>query len=181
MSRDQEKNLVARCQQGDRQALDALIRQYERPIYNAAFRMLGDSDEAADVTQTTFLKAFENIDSFDVNRSFFSWIYRIALNAAIDQLKRGERLEPWVESPADGADRPYDRAARAETADRLQAALMDIGDDSRTVLVLRYFSECSYHQIGEILGVPDKTVKSRLYSARQQLKARLERDGKEVA
>ncbi len=180
MIEDQEKSLVARCQQRDRKALDVLIRRYERPIYNAAFRMLGNSDEAADVTQTTFLKAFENIDSFDVNRSFFSWIYRIALNESIDQLKRGKRFEPYVESPAEGSDRPFERAAQDETADRLQAALMDINEESRTVLVLRYFSECSYRQIGEILDIPGKTVKSRLFSARQQLKARLDRDGADI-
>ncbi len=173
MSRDQENSLVAKCQQRDRQALETLISRYERPIYNAAFRMLGNSDEAADVTQTTFLKAFENIDRFDLERSFFSWIYRIALNEAIDQLKRGKRFEPYVETPADGAERPFERAARADVADRVQAALMDINADSRTVLVLRYFSDCSYRQIGEILDIPAKTVKSRLFSARQQLKARL--------
>lgn len=177
MNRDQEIRLVTDCQRGDRQALDLLVKQYQRPVYNAAYRMLGNADEAADVTQATFLKALENIASFDKNFRFFSWIYRIALNESIDRIKKKQRFEPIGEMPAAESDRPQEQAARAQTSDQVQAALMEIKEDLRSVLVLRYFSECSYQQIGEILDLPGKTVKSRLFSARQQLKNRLEQHG----
>lgn len=177
MDRGQEVRLVTDCQQGDRRALGALVTEYQRPVYNAVFRMLGNADEAADVTQTAFLKALENIDRFDPRFRFFSWIYRIALNEAIDQLKHGRRFETIEDAPAAAADRPPDQLARSQTADHVQAALMELKDDLRIVLVLRYFTECSYHQIGEILELPGKTVKSRLFTARQQLKDRLEQHG----
>lgn len=177
MNRDQEIRLVTDCQQGNRQALGTLVSEYQKPVYNAVYRMLGNADEAADVTQTAFLKALESIDSFDPKFRFFSWIYRIGLNEAIDQLKRGKRFEPMTETPVDERPRPQDQVATSQAADQVQAALMEIGEDLREVLVLRYFTECSYHQIGEILELPDTTVKSRLFSARQHLKAQLEQHG----
>lgn len=169
--------MITDCQHGDRQALDALVRQYQRPVFNAVFRMLGDTDEAADVTQTAFLKALERIDQFDPKYKFFSWIYRIALNEAIDQLKRSKHFEPMTEMPAAEIDRPQDQVARSQASEYVQASLMNLKEDLRTVLVLRYFTECSYHQIGDILELPDKTVKSRLFTARQQLKRQLEQRG----
>lgn len=177
MNKDQEIRLLTNCQQGDRRALETLVRQYQRPVYNAAYRMLGNADEAADVTQTTFLKALENLDSYDKKYRFFSWIYRIALNESIDRLKQGTRLEAYIDSAAADRERPPDQTARSELADHVQAALMEMTEDLRSVLVMRYFGECSYQEIGEILDVPGKTVKSRLFSARQQLKARLEQHG----
>ena len=123
MNRDQEIRLVTNCQQGDRRALDALVREYQRPVYNAAYRMLGNADEAADVTQATFLKALENIASFDKKFRFFSWIYRIALNESIDRIKKSQRFEPIGEMPAAESGRPQELAARLQAADQVQAAL----------------------------------------------------------
>ncbi len=177
MNRDQEIRLVTDCQLGDRRALDTLVRQYQRPVYNAAYRMLGNADDAADVTQATFLKALESIHSFDKKFRFFSWIYRIALNESIDRLKASRRFEPFDDTRAADGDRPQDELSRAQSADQVQRALMQLNADLRSVLVLRYFSELSYAQIGEVLDLPGKTVKSRLFSARQQLKARLQHRG----
>ena len=177
MDRDQEIRLVTDCQLGDRRALDTLVRQYQRPVYNAAYRMLGNADEAADVTQATFLKALENIGSFDKKYRFFSWIYRIALNESIDRLKTNRRFETFDDTRAADGERPQDDLSRVQSAELIQRALMQLNEDLRSVLVLRYFSELSYAQIGEVLDLPGKTVKSRLFTARQQLKARLERHG----
>lgn len=169
--------LVRECQLGDRQALGALVDEYQKPVFNAVYRMLGNADEAADVTQTAFLKALERIDSFDPNFRFFSWIYRIGLNEAIDRLKRAGRFEPITETATDETPKPPEQVASLQASDQVQAALMEIKEELREVLVLRYFTECSYHQIGEILRLPDKTVKSRLFSARRQLKAQLAQHG----
>lgn len=177
MDRDQENRLVTSCQHGDRRALETLVRQYQKPVFNAAYRMLGDTEQAADVTQATFLKALEKIQGFDTKHRFFSWIYRIALNESIDQLKRGRRFQPYTDAQDADSNRPPQQAARSETVDQVQAALMTLNEDMRSVLVLRYFSDCSYQEIGKILDLPDKTVKSRLFSARQKLKITLEERG----
>ena len=173
MDKDLEKAMVMGCQNGDRRAMDTLVRQMQTPVFNAAYRMLGSSDEAADVTQTTFLKVFENIQRFDPKRRLFSWIYRIALNESIDQLKRRKRTEPLEDTPTSDTKSPQEMAAASQLSDEVQKTLMELKDEHRTVIVLRYFADCSYQEIGRILGLPEKTVKSRLFTARQQMKIKL--------
>lgn len=177
MDKDRETALIMACQRGDRQALDILVRHFQTPVYNAAYRMLGNVDEAADVTQTAFMKLFENIGRFDPDYRLFSWIYRIALNEAIDQLKRRRHAEPLDEAPFADSDVLQEALSTAQLGITVQAALMDLNEDHRTVIVLHYFTECSYRQIAEILELPVKTVRSRLFTARQQLKCRLQQIG----
>jgi len=177
MNKDRDFALLEDCKRGDRKALDSLVRRYERPVYNAAFRMLGNPDEAADVMQTTFLKAFENLDRFNPKFKFFSWIYRIAINESINQLNRRGRTEPLAESLASDTRGPDERIDTSRSERQVQAVLMSMQDDHRAVLVLRHYSEFSYRQIGEILQIPEKTVKSRLFTARQQMKQKLQENG----
>lgn len=183
MDKDREIALIRDCQQGDRQALDSLVREFERPVFNAAYRMLGNADEAADVTQTAFTKVFENIERFDQRYRLFSWLYRITLNEAIDQIRQRRKLEPFEEpsqEEADGSpelDEPQESCSAAQLRSGVQAMLMELQEDHRAVVVLHYFTDCSYRQIGEILKLPEKTVRSRLFTARQQLKKRLQRHG----
>ena len=169
--------MVTACQDGDKRALATLVENMQKPIYNAAYRMLGNPDEAADVTQTTFLKVFENIQRFDPKYRLFSWTYRIAMNEAIDQLKLRNRTEPLDGSPKSDTELPQDAAVKSELSDNVQATLMELTEDQRAVIVLRYFSECSYQDIGQILQLPGKTVKSRLFTARQQMKNKLNQHG----
>jgi RNA polymerase sigma-70 factor (ECF subfamily) len=169
--------LVIRCRKGDRQALETLVREYEKPVYNAAYRILGNPDDAADVTQAAFLKAFENLDRYDPNYKFFSWIYRIAVNEAINQLKRSRKLQPLDENEVSGSAGPEAGVEAGDLSRRIQDGLMALTDEYRTVVVMRHFSDCSYRQISEILQIPEKTVKSRLYSARQLMKSRLLEQG----
>lgn len=173
MRKDHDHALIEDCMRGDRQALATLVRRYERPVYNAAFRMLGNPDEAADVTQTTFLKAFENLQRFNPDYKFFSWIYRIAVNESINQLNRRKRVTALTEDRAATTPSPDQTLETGRLSGQLQLVLRDLSEDHRAVIVLRHFVECSYRQIGEILQIPEKTVKSRLFSARQQMKERL--------
>lgn len=177
MNKDREIALVKDCQRGDRQALDTLVRHFERPVFNAAYRMLGNVDEAADVSQTTFMKFFENIERFDPKYRLFSWIYRIALNESINQIKRRKDQKPLDLAPYVDSDVSQESVATSQRCGEVQAVLMELPEEHRTVIVLRYFTECSYRQIGEILDLPEKTVKSRLYTARQQMKSRLQLHG----
>jgi RNA polymerase sigma-70 factor (ECF subfamily) len=169
--------LVERCQSGDRQALGELIGQYERPVYNAAYRILGNPDDAADTTQAVFLKAFEHLGQYDPRYKFFSWIYRIAVNESINQLKRGRKQQPLDDHEVAATDSPDAALAASDLSREIQLGLMKLKEDYRTVIVLRHFSECSYAQISEILQIPEKTVKSRLYSARQLMKETLQARG----
>jgi RNA polymerase sigma-70 factor (ECF subfamily) len=177
MHKDRDLALLEDCKRGDRQALDSLVRRYERPLYNAAFRMLGNPDEAADVMQTTFLKAFENLDRFNPKFKFFSWIYRIAINESINQLNRRGRQEPLAETLASATSGPDEKLDAGRKSQQVQAVLMTLQEDHRAVIVLRHYSECSYRQISEILQIPEKTVKSRLFSARQVMKQKLQENG----
>ena len=170
MSKTDDTQLIERCRSGDRQAFEALLVEYEKPVFNAAYRMLNSRDDAQDVTQTVFLKVFENIDQFDPSRRFFSWIYRITLNESINWLGKKNRLEPLTYEAAFEGKGPEQEVESANVAANVQAALMTIKSDYRSVVVLKHFLGCSYMEISQILDVPKKTVKSRLYTARQQLK-----------
>jgi RNA polymerase sigma-70 factor, ECF subfamily len=179
MDKEREVALVRDCQQGDRRGMDTLVRQFEKPVFNAAYRMLGNADEASDVTQAVFLKVFENIRRFDPDCRLFSWVYRIAVNEAIDQLNRRNRFAPHGELPElpCESDAPEDTVSTSELCSEIQAVLMELQPDHRAVIVLRYFTECSYEEIGKVLELPEKTVKSRLFTARQQMKGRLLQHG----
>lgn len=169
--------MVRSCKQGDKKALDTLVRELQKPVYNAAYRMLGNPDEAADVTQTTFLKVFENIERFDPTFRLFSWTYRIAVNESLDQLKRRKRTEPLEHTPKSNTQSPPESVETSQLCGEVQSMLMELNEEQRAVIVLRYFSDCSYQDIGRILELPEKTVKSRLFTARKQLKDKLIRHG----
>ena len=170
MNSDGEMELIESCMNGDRQAFEGLLVRYEKPVYNAAYRMLNSQEDARDVTQTVFLKVIENIDSYDPNYRFFSWIYRIALNESINCLKKQNRLDVLDEDPVSESGDPEEQTGSDQMSRNLQAALMTIKAEYRTVIILKHFVDCSYGEIGQILDLPEKTVKSRLYTARQLLK-----------
>lgn len=174
MLHDESDNLLVEdCKRGDRMALQSLVRRYERTVFNAAYRMLGNPDDAADVAQTTFLKAFENLDQFNPKFKFFSWIYRIAVNESINQINRRNRFGELDDKEIAPDRGPDDLTEAGRYSNEVQAVMLELSEDHRAVIVLRHFTECSYRQIGEILQIPEKTVKSRLFSARQQMKERL--------
>jgi len=176
-SNSREQALIDRCRKGDRQALGELLGNYERPVYNAAYRILGNPDDAADVTQASFLKAFEHLDQYNRNYRFFSWIYRIAINESINQLKRDRKQQSLGDKEVAGTGSPEAVVAASDVSREIQAGLMELTEEYRTVIVLRHFSDCSYRQISDILQIPEKRVKSRLYSARQLMKEILQATG----
>ena len=167
-----DEALVARCRNGDGGGFATLVGRYERPVFNLAFRMLGDREDARDVAQTAFLKALENLDRFDSRYRFFSWLYRIAMNEALDLIGRRARLTELTDVHAADDDILGDLTA-ADLGARVRGALDDLSPDHRAVLVLRHYQDLSYEQIAEVLELPDSTVKSRLYEARERLRAHL--------
>jgi RNA polymerase sigma-70 factor (ECF subfamily) len=170
MHKDEDAALVKGCKRGDRRAMTQLISQYERPVFNAAFRILGNRDDAADATQTVFLKVFEHIADYDQKYKFFSWVYRIAVNESLNQVKKRRSQESLDDGQASPWHGPAEELDSKRLCERVQDALMLLDNDYRNVVVLKHISGFSYQQISEILQLPEKTVKSRLYSARQILK-----------
>lgn len=186
MGEDQDVSLISSCRRGDRDALSVLVSRYEKPVFNAAYRMLGNRAEASDVTQSVFLKVFEHLDEYESKFRFFSWVYRIAINESLDQLQLRQRLEADGDKFIDElavstAATPEDLVDTSHLHDLVQAVLMELQEDYRAVIVLRHFAECSYEQMAEVLHVPEKTIKSRLYSARQAMKEKLRARGVEPA
>jgi RNA polymerase sigma-70 factor, ECF subfamily len=169
--------LVRRCRDGDRGAFEQLVIRYQKAVYNAALRLLRDAEEARDVAQATFLKVFEHLADYDPSFKFYSWIYRRAIRESLNVLGRRRPHERISGEEADEAPGP-DRLIEGEEASRaIEGALMRISPELRTVIVLRHFMHLSYQDMGEILVLPEKTVKSRLYSARQLLRASLFQHG----
>lgn len=169
---ESDEVLVHRCQGGDSSAFRSLVARYERLLYNTAYRVLGNGDDARDVTQVAFMEVAKRIGGYDQNHKFFSWIYRITLNAALNLLRRNGREEPLGDDESGRLELvdPESRAVESEVSRRIQRALMQMSEDHRVVVTLRHFSGCSYREISLILQVEEKTVKSRLFEARQRLR-----------
>lgn len=162
---------------GDRRAFETLLVRYEKPVYNAAYRMLHNRDDARDVTQTVFLKVYENLDQYNPAHRFFSWVYRIALNESINWLKKSNRQEALDYEAEDQGDGPEAMANDQQLGEGMEAALMRISSDYRAVIILKHVLGCSYIEISEVLDIPEKKVKSRLYTARQLLQESLTQQG----
>jgi RNA polymerase sigma-70 factor (ECF subfamily) len=176
VERDHDQALLERIRKGDRAAFETLVVRYQGPIYNAAYRVLGRAEDAADIAQVVFLRIAERLDDYDPQYKFFSWIYRIAINESLNLLRRNGRDDPLdddMDFPGpDNAD-PEWQFREAQLSRRVQGALMRMKADDRVVLTLRHFSECSYREIGVILAIDEKTVKSRLFEARGRLRGLL--------
>lgn len=147
-----------------------MFSRYERPIFNTILRMVRHRDDAQDLTQTVFVKAYEQLSSYDPRFKFYSWIYRIAVNESINHLRGRGRYEPLDgEWPSDRVG-PEDALAAAELGRGVQDAMMTLSPDHRAAIVLKHFVGCSYQDIAEILGIREKVVKSRLFTARRILR-----------
>lgn len=174
MSEDVDAARVRDCLGGDPQAFAALVEQYEKPIYNIALRMLRNSEDARDVAQSVFLKAYQKLSSYDPQYKFYSWIYRMAINESLNILRVQIRNAGPVDEqlPADDAG-PSEILVEDQRREVVLEAVDKLKPEHRAVIVLRYFVDRSYEDMGQILGIDARTVKSRLYTARQLLKEQL--------
>ncbi|NND81846.1 MAG: sigma-70 family RNA polymerase sigma factor [Gammaproteobacteria bacterium] len=174
MSGNADFELVRNCLRGDQSALAELVNRHQKPVFNAAFRLLGNREDAADATQTTFLKVFEHLDDFNPKYKLFSWVYRIAINESLGQLRRRKPQEELADTLVSSGHSPEQQCESNDLSATVQASMMQLSDEYRTVVVMKHFSGFSYREISEVLDIPEKTVKSRLYSARQILKQSLQ-------
>jgi RNA polymerase sigma-70 factor (ECF subfamily) len=176
--------LVEATLSGNRQAFGALVERYQDRLFNTLVRVLGSPDDASEVLQDAFVQAYTKLESFRGSSQFYTWMYRVALNMACSYRRRNKRRydEQSVQQirelsgaePVDQSLPPEQLAMRVEQAELVQAALLEISEEHRQILVLREMEDCSYETIAEILDLPVGTVRSRLFRARLQLKERLE-------
>jgi RNA polymerase sigma-70 factor, ECF subfamily len=174
---EDDATLVRRCVEGDRTAFERLVLRYQKPVFNAALRMLREPQDAMDVAQSTFLKAYEHLADYDPRFKFYSWIYRIAINESLDALGSRKSFEGLNGEEPDEAPGPERQVQGQQSQRVLEEALMHMQPELRSVIVLRHIMHLSYEDMAEVLVLPAKTVKSRLYSARQLLRDHLLRCG----
>ena len=177
MSESNDAILVSNCLKGNTKAFETLIDKYQKPIFNVAHRMVNDYEDAQDITQSVFVKAFENLDRFNPKFKFFSWIYRMVINESINFLNK-RRPDDDVDSKIISKGKsPEQNYLDIELREKVQNALMELKIDYRVVILLRHFEEFSYDEMSYILDIPEKKVKSRLFTARQQLRTILLKQG----
>lgn len=178
-----DRALVAAAQAGDRAALDQLIRAHYDRIYAVCRRITGHDSDAADAAQEALIAVVRGLPRFDGRSAFSTWVYRIATNASLDELRRRRRRPMSVVRDDDRTDhehvdpvahRPFEQIAEREV---LEAALRDVPDDFRIPVVLRDVADLDYQEIADTLDVPLGTVKSRIARGRGMLAAALERHG----
>jgi len=176
---DNDRQLIADCLGGQRDAFGVLVSRYQARLYNAAIRLVDNPEDAADVVQDAFLNAFQSLHSFKGDAEFFTWLYRIAFNTAIS-LKRKRRAAISLDSvgPEGGIDpddpseyvKPGLALERSEEEQQLQEAMVRLSHEHREVLVLKDIEGMRYEDIAEILKVPIGTIRSRLHRARLELR-----------
>ena len=172
---------IQAARRGDAAAFGQLVRQYQDRLANALLYVCGSHDEAEDVAQEAFVQAYVKLATFAGDSAFYTWLYRIAMNAAISRRRRRRDEESVEENrehsgrePHDGAEQAEERLLREERAVLVRRALSRLSDEHRAILVLREVEGCDYDQIAAVLDVPVGTVRSRLHRARLQLKEQLD-------
>lgn len=169
---DSDKVLVVKCLSGDKNAFGELVNKYQLPMYNTVLNIIQDTDDAKDILQRSFIKAWENLDSYNADFRFFSWMYRIVLNETLNSARK-KKSNPTELTDFLEQDTPHDKLVRKETVNRLAFAISKLNADSRAVILLRYFEDMSYAEMADVLEIDEKTVKSRLFSARLKLREAL--------
>ena len=182
-----DDELVARSIGGDAESFNQLILRWERPIYALAYRVIGREEDARDVCQETFLRAFRALPGFKGQAKFSSWLYRIALNLCRDWIRR-QRRTPVVQLPEDvdvmelaAAREPTeaieDVVARHDLTRLVEKAMAKLPEEQRTAIILKEYHGMTFQEIAEMQGCPLSTVKTRLYQGLTVLRRHLEKNG----
>jgi RNA polymerase sigma-70 factor (ECF subfamily) len=182
-----DEELVARAQGGDIESFNQLIVRWERPIYALAYRVIGKEEDARDVCQDAFLRAYRALPGFKGQAKFSSWLYRIALNLCRDWIRR-QRRAPVSQLPEDTeatdlvsetgpAESIEDLVARRELSAIVEEAMSELSDEQRTAIILKEYHGMTFQEIADMQGCPLSTVKTRLYQGLSLLRRRLEQQG----
>ncbi len=169
-----EMDMLIRAQNGDEEAFTSLVLQYQNPVYNLCYRMLGNAQEAEDAAQETFWRAYQAIRRYDRNRSFATWLLSIAAHYCIDQQRKKRittmEIEDWMEEVIpDHGPEPEKHIRDHEERQSIQSLLSFLNPQDRAAVILRYWYECSEEEISHALQLSVSAVKSRLHRARLRL------------
>ena len=183
-----DRELVESARKGDREAFRTLFERYHRRAYALAFGVLRNQDDALDVVQDAFIKAHKYLDKFEGNSSFYTWLYRIVMNLAIDHLRKHRRVRPveldeqHLEESSGGDDsllpkmlggNPGRALLDKEIRERIDRALAELSDNHRAVLVMRELEGLSYEEMAQVMGCSKGTIMSRLFHALKNMQKRL--------
>ncbi len=189
MTREEELALVRLVQGGELDAFEALVRAHEKTVYNLALRMTGNPQDAEDMAQEAFLKAYRSLPEFRGESKFSVWLYRIVSNVCLDHLRKQSRRpsSSLTVEDDDGEEQQFEVPDESASPEKLleqklmreavQRGLNELPDEQRQILLLREIRGLSYEEIGEALGLEAGTVKSRIFRARKRLCAFLLADG----
>ena len=181
-----EQKLISLARRGDQAAFERLLDHYQKPVYHQALRLVGNPEDAADVTQEVFIKVWKHLPSFRGESSFSTWLYRLTDNAALDLIRREKKRrgdsslddeEGALTLPADPAPTPHQAIEQKELHQAVAEGLAQLSEEHRQVLVMREINGLSYEQIGSILDLSPGTVKSRIARARISLAKFLQKTG----
>jgi RNA polymerase sigma-70 factor (ECF subfamily) len=180
---DDERELIRRCLAREERAYRELVRAYQSPVVNLAWRITGNAEDAAEVAQETFIRVLRSLHTYDLDRPFRSWLFKIASNLALDLIRRRKRRPIAIEDlgdedgPAieavDPGPGPSEGLRKEWAEERFQALVEALPEHYRAILHLRYKEEFSYEEIAETLGLPLGTVKVRLHRAHESLRRKL--------
>jgi RNA polymerase sigma-70 factor (ECF subfamily) len=179
-----EQALIERCRAGDVGAFEPLVERYRQRVYRLAYNVLRDGEEAWDVAQEAFVRAWQNLGSFRGQSQFYTWLFRITVNVASDRVRARaaqgrafgtERVEEeeWGRTLEDQGESPEDTASRAELRERIRQGLARLSEQHRTIIMLSDLEGLSYREIADVLDIPMGTVMSRLHNARKRLREAL--------
>lgn len=190
MGREEDAQLVQRCQEGDQRAFRDLVEQYQRRVYTIAYGVLRNHDDAMDATQDAFVKVHRYLPDFKGDSSFYTWLYRIVVNLCIDKKRKAARAaevdyddslshgDAFSDGPTLASihiDSPSKALARKELREKMGEALDKLSDAHREILLLREVEGLSYEQLADVLGIAKGTVMSRLFHARKNFQKALQR------
>lgn len=181
---DPDRRLLELCRRGDALAFETLFRKYQTYVYNIGLGMLNNSEDAADITQETFLRLHRCIESFRGDSTFSTWLYRVAVNLCITEIrKKGRNRYQFLDDVLHDENAqiteeigpsPDEVIAQAEDAQVVHRVLRTLPPDYRAIMVLRHFQQLAYEEIAEVLGLTISQVKTRLFRARKMFKERFE-------
>lgn len=168
-----EALLIGQARDGDEQAFRELVERYQGAIFNLSYRMLGDAHEAEDAAQEIFVRVYRQLARYDASRKFSTWVLAVGTNFCIDQLRKRrlrlvplEQVVPWARAREAS---PEAQTLDREASDEMQGYLKRLNEKYRAVLILRYWEDLSCAEIGDVLGLPEGTVKTQLHRARKAL------------
>lgn len=176
MDQKTEIEIIAQVLSGDRQAYALLVEEYKAPIFNLAYRMTGSLEDADDLTQETFIRAYQNLHRFDQGKKFFTWLYTISINLIRNHLKKNIRdvhlavADSVLEHQEQGHEREEDEAFSDDRMTRLEQVIQNLPVDLREAIILRFVHDLTFEEVAQVTGDTLSAVKMRIYRGLEKIK-----------